>query len=323
MPHDPDRPKAKHPIRVVTARTGLSPDVLRVWERRHGVVTPARSEGGQRLYSDADVELLTLLRQATAAGRTISQVAGLPAGELRALIAGDLAAQARGGQAGAERALADAYLAAAWAAASEMAPGRLENVLRRAFFALGGRTTMESVLAGVLHRVGDAWQSGQLTPAHEHVASRIVRRFLDWLALEFAAQDGAPLVAVGTPAGERHEFGSLLAGATAAAEGWRVLVMGSDLPADDIAHAARQSQARVVALSVVYVNGLGQAAEQVGALRRALGAGVALVVGGRAAREIEPLIRGSGVQVLPSLDDFRAFLAARPEAPRSTALRAP
>jgi DNA-binding transcriptional MerR regulator len=68
-----------HPIQVVAHRTGLSADVIRAWEKRYTVVAPARSENGRRLYSGADIERLQLLAQATASGRTIGQLAALPA----------------------------------------------------------------------------------------------------------------------------------------------------------------------------------------------------------------------------------------------------
>src|SRR5512143_2420604 len=75
----------RHPIRVVAQRTGLSGHVLRAWERRYHVVEPTRSEGGQRLYSEADIERLLLLRRLTEAGGAISQLAHLPSSELRRL----------------------------------------------------------------------------------------------------------------------------------------------------------------------------------------------------------------------------------------------
>ena len=64
----------RHPIAVVAQRTGLSQDVLRVWERRYGAVTPSRSSSGLRVYSDADIERLILLRSATRAGRRIKMI---------------------------------------------------------------------------------------------------------------------------------------------------------------------------------------------------------------------------------------------------------
>src|SRR5918997_5056654 len=84
---------ARHPIGVVAERTGLSPDLLRVWERRYQAVEPSRSLDGQRAYSDADVERLRLLRLATLAGRSIRQVARLTSDELARLVREDEAAR--------------------------------------------------------------------------------------------------------------------------------------------------------------------------------------------------------------------------------------
>ena len=82
----PAPPAILHPIQIVTRRTGVSADVLRVWEKRYAVVTPVRSTSGRRLYSDADIERLRLLVQATRTGRPIGQVAALPTTALVALL---------------------------------------------------------------------------------------------------------------------------------------------------------------------------------------------------------------------------------------------
>src|SRR4051812_38490232 len=67
----------RHPMAVVVDRTGLTPDLLRAWERRYGAVAPSRGPGGQRLYSDDDIERLRLLHVASRAGRSIGQIATL------------------------------------------------------------------------------------------------------------------------------------------------------------------------------------------------------------------------------------------------------
>ena len=82
MPKRTPPPAILHPIQVVTRRTGVSADVLRVWEKRYAVVTPVRSPSGRRLYSDADIERLRLLVQAKRTGRTIGQIAALSAAAL-------------------------------------------------------------------------------------------------------------------------------------------------------------------------------------------------------------------------------------------------
>src|SRR3954471_5204668 len=72
----------RYPVRLVAARTGLSAHVLRAWERRYGVVSPTRSEGGQRLYSDLDIERLLRLRRLAERGHSISRIATLELSEL-------------------------------------------------------------------------------------------------------------------------------------------------------------------------------------------------------------------------------------------------
>src|SRR3954471_9946883 len=94
-------PAILHPIQVVTHRTGISADVLRVWEKRYAVVAPVRSTNGRRLYTDADIERLRLLVEVTRTGRTIGQIAALDDAALIALLAeGDRpTANPRGGPA--------------------------------------------------------------------------------------------------------------------------------------------------------------------------------------------------------------------------------
>ena len=92
-PDNAGRTTPRHPIAVVTERTGLSQDLLRVWERRYRAVSPTRGPGGQRLYSDADIERLVLLHAATRAGRSISRVANLANEALSAMVDEDVAAR--------------------------------------------------------------------------------------------------------------------------------------------------------------------------------------------------------------------------------------
>src|SRR5512143_1438455 len=83
---------AHHTIKAAAHRTGLTPHVLRVWERRYGAVKPGRTDTNRRLYSDEELERLSLLRDFTRGGHSISAVARLPLEKLR-----QLAAQARNG----------------------------------------------------------------------------------------------------------------------------------------------------------------------------------------------------------------------------------
>jgi MerR family transcriptional regulator, light-induced transcriptional regulator len=55
-------------IGELSKRVGVSPELLRAWERRYGLLRPARSTGGLRLYSPSDVERVALMQQHLAQG---------------------------------------------------------------------------------------------------------------------------------------------------------------------------------------------------------------------------------------------------------------
>src|SRR5207244_2166406 len=172
----------RHPMRVVTRRTGLSADLLRAWERRYQLVTPSRSEGGHRLYSDADIEHLRLLYRATLAGRTIGQVAELPRDALVALVRQDAAADAAAERASGapERAAphtppsAADYLGDCLRTVERLDATALEATLRRAAVALPAAAFLDTLVVPLLERVGTGWREGTLRPVHGHLASAVL-----------------------------------------------------------------------------------------------------------------------------------------------------
>lgn len=315
MPDDALSSLPRHPLRVVVNRTGLSPDLLRAWERRYGAVRPTRTPGGQRVYSDRDIERLRLLHRVTLGGRAIGQVAELPTEQLELLVREDEAAQLvprPHGSGTTARSAAGDFVGACLGAIERLDAPALESTLKRAALSLSSNQLIDTVIAPLLTRVGDLWHDGTLRPAHEHLASAIVHRILSWVIETFEIAEGAPLVVVGTPASLLHELGALLAAAAAAGEGWRVVYLGPNLPADEIAAVARDTGAQLVALSVIHPARDPHVAAQLQQLALALGPDVPLAVGGAAAPSYEPqLARLANARLLSDLDAFRAFLRMR------------
>src|SRR5215210_3159464 len=64
-------------IGELARRTGVSPDLLRAWERRYGLLRPERSDGGLRLYSTADVERVKAMQHHLAGGLAAAEAARL------------------------------------------------------------------------------------------------------------------------------------------------------------------------------------------------------------------------------------------------------
>ena len=294
----------RHPIQVVVRRTGLTPDVLRVWEKRYGVVEPGRSQGGHRLYSDDDVERLMLLNRVTTAGRRISKVADLTTDELQGMADEDATAMFVAPETTAVSLQSEPYLRASLAAVNALDPRELEASLMRATVALPAPVMIGEVVGPLLARIGEEWAHGRLSPGKEHLASGVIRRVLESIMNACAPDAEAPGVVVATPAGQVHEFGALLVGAAAAALNWRVAYLGTSLPARDIAEVAESAGADLIALSIVYPTDDPEVAAELRALREFAGDDIRIIVGGRGALHYLnaiDAIKGRVVTRLPEL----------------------
>ena len=317
LPIDPATPR--YPVRLVAVRTGLTPHVLRAWERRYGVVTPARSEGGQRLYSDFDIERLRLLRQLTDRGHAIGAIASLPLAELTKLMveadrAGEEGASSDGAAGGAAEAAetrsrsVDECLAAVARATRALDAVALQGVLEQAALSFGVPAFLDEVVAPALMRVGAGWAEGSVSVAQEHLATAVFRRVLSWLFRMFEVRGTAPRLVVATPPGQIHELGALMVAASAAAEGWGVVYLGPDLPVADLLSAVGQTGARAVAVSVVYVPERVDLLAALREMRAGLPERVPLLVGGAATPELADEAEAAGALVIASLPELRVML---------------
>lgn len=297
---------AGHPIAVVAARTGLSRDVLRVWERRYHVVEPLRTPGGQRLYSDEHVHRFRLLAAATRHGRNIGLVAKLGTGELSRLVAEDDAAPQPGLDDGRSTArVGDAAMKAIMA----LDAPTLDTLLRRVIAREGVPWFLEELVPALMRTVGDGWATGGLTIAHEHVASAAVIAIVLETIRAVRSAPSAPRLLVATPSGERHAVGAALSAAAASIDGWSIVYLGADVPNADIAAAAAATDARALALSIVYVEDRAAIVTEVRGLRDKLDAAVPLFIGGAGVAGIARDVRAPGVTVSKSIVELRAHLA--------------
>ncbi len=309
MTDSPDPETPRFPVRLVAHRTGLTPHVLRAWERRYGVVTPVRSEGGQRLYSQLDIERLALLRRLTERGHVIGRIASLPLDAL-ARLDEEMPQAAPPSSPTAQSAgeTAREFAAAALAAVGRLdAPG-LQAVLERAALTLGLPEFLDGVVATTLEDIGRGWSERSVSVAQEHLATTVFRRVLGWLLGVYEVGGSAPRLVVATPPGQVHDLGALLVAVSAAAEGWGVVYLGADLPVADLVAAARQTGARVVGLSLVYLPEGEEILPSLRAIRAGLPSHVSLLLGGAAAPSVRREAEAAGLIVVGSLAELRTLL---------------
>jgi DNA-binding transcriptional MerR regulator/methanogenic corrinoid protein MtbC1 len=292
-------------MKAAATTTGLSPHVIRIWEKRYGAVNPDRSESNRRRYSETDVERLRLLKAATVAGHNIGEVARLDVDRLRQLGGRPIAADDHRGD---EPLSPKRFVQRALDALGGLNAAALDQALADGAVSLGTQGLLQKVVVPLTYRIGDLWQSGDLTAAQEHFATSVIRNFLGNHSRPFAAVNGAPGIVVATPLGQLHELGAVIVATAAGNLGWRVVNLGASLPAAEIASAALRSRARVVALSIVFPADDPRLGDELRNLRRLLPDEVAVLVGGRAAAGYAEPIGEIGATVCNSLDSFLAAL---------------
>lgn len=254
--------------------------MIRIWERRYGAVKPERTDTKRRLYSDDELERLRLLRAVTEGGHNIGDVAKLSADKLRTLAASNASPVIITSRKGA--AAKNDYLERAIEAVRALDSAALENVLKDANVAMGTQGLAMRVIGPLAEKIGALWREGELSAAHEHFATAVIRVFVGHTARQFIGAADGPVVVVVTPLGQLHELGALLVGLAAANLGWNVKYLGASLPSAEIAGVARQTGARAVALSIIYPEDDSRLEGELMQLRDLVGEKVAILAGGRA-----------------------------------------
>ena len=298
MRKPPESP-AHYPIRAVSRLTGIGIDTLRAWERRHGAVTPVRDERG-RMYTDADVARLRLLRGAVEQGHTIGRLAGLSDVDLR-----HLAAPAGATAAPAVEPLRPTSLdtGALSAALHKYDASGIDQEIARLAAVLRPLDLLRDVLMPVLVQVGDDWHRGRAGIAQEHLMSSTVRHILGSFLRLYAQPDAKVRLLFATPSGDRHEIGTLGAAMLAASSGLGVAYLGPDLPAREIVESVKPAGAQVLVLGLTTASA-GKARErELRAIVRDLPRDVELWAGGRGAERHAAIISPRGL-VLP---DYHAY----------------
>ena len=290
-------------IQAASERTGLSPHVIRAWERRYRAIEPERSAGKHRLYSEGDIARLTLLDRAVRGGHSIGKIAELPTEKLEAMVSGLPGVPGRRNGAG-EKSPAMVFRDEALGAAIRFDGPALDDALRRALLSLGSQGLLQLCIGPVAEEVGERWRRGALTAAHEHFFTASVKVFLGELTRRTATPLIAPRVIVATPSGQLHELGAVMAAAAAANLGWRPIYLGPNLPAHEIAGAVRSNEAAAVALSIVYPEDDPNLAQELTDLARLLPSGTRMLVGGRAAHGYHRTLVGLGALYADSIAEF-------------------
>lgn len=276
----------KYPIKVVSQMTGLSVHVIRAWEKRYNVVEPDRTDTNRRLYSEEDIEKLRLLNDASHLGHNIGSLAALTLSELKNLLAkekSNLSETKVGLNSSSSVNRVEEILTECIETVKDYDAKKLESILLNASAKLTQPVLIEEVVIPLVYKIGDMWHEGEIRVANEHLASSVIRSFLFNLLESYPSNNSAPVLISATPRGQEHELGALIAGVVAAASGWKVVYLGTNLPAEEVGAVVSYLNAKVVAISLVYPSDDPSLPKELKKLKQILPPGVSIIAGGRAA----------------------------------------
>ena len=293
-----------YPIGTAARLAGIPPETLRIWERRFKMLAPVRTEGGHRLYSQADVELLRAVKRLLDAGMRIGAVAAMPHDQI--LRQAEVLGASGGAKAEHPLAHAAALIEEILVAARGMDSTVLAALLDRPRMLADPTEVATQVYLPLLARVGDLWHAGELPIAVEHLVEKLVTARLHALLQSSAQARSGRLAMLACPPHERHEAG-LLAGALALKQaGFQVAFLGADLPTAELVRAAGTLAPSFVLLACTSPLAGDVLAELAAALQAPPLAGVPLLLGGAAAPALQQLLTRPSqwvrqVQDLPAL----------------------
>ena len=278
-------------ISAVERETGLSKDVLRVWERRYAFPKPSRDENGERLYTTAEIAKLRAIKRLMDIGLRPGKIIRCSQPELDAL------AEARIAPRGPD--LTPALERDIVALLKTHDPTALQQALANLLMKQGMQRFVQDTLTPLNRTIGDAWMRGDLEVFEEHLYTEQLQVALRTAINAFPRQTGTPRVLLTTFPGEHHGLGLLMVEALLVPEAAQCISLGVQTPLEDIRRAAIAHDAHVVALSFSSAFPVRQAGEGLAVLRRQLPPTVMLWAGGEMTRRVRKTL--PGVLLIPDL----------------------
>ena len=227
---DHDKAAAQLRIGELSRRVGVSEHVLRAWESRYGLLKPARSAGGYRLYSEDDQNRVRRMQGHLADGLAAAQAAraALADPQPRSLAADD-DRPVRPDLVDSPDALREAL--------DELDEPGAQAVLDRLLTDFTVGTVLRERLLPYLFQLGERWEQGTISIAQEHFASQVVRGRLTSMARGWGDGRG-PYALLACPPGEEHDLALIAFGIVLHRCGWRVGYLGVNTPIPDLIRMA-------------------------------------------------------------------------------------
>lgn len=231
--------EGKYNIKAISNMLGIQAGTLRAWERRYKMIAPVRNESGHRLYTDEHLKILRWLISKVNQGFTISQAISL----MENSGVGVDTVEPR------NRDILDELGDKLLTALLDFNGAQAHELINQAFNLFTIDKTVIDLIGPILIKVGDLWEEGRITTAHEHFASSFLRSKIEGLSNSFPHSSFLPKAVAVCGPGERHELGLLMFTMFLRRKGFEVIFLGTSVAEHDIEAVLDQVNPKFLFLS--------------------------------------------------------------------------
>lgn len=302
--------KSTHNIKMAAKISGVPELLIRAWEGRYSAISPNRTDSNRRIYSDSDIDKLILLRKLTQQGYRIGNLAQMNVDDLnelykKAVLENNLIQREDKFSLTQEH---QEIINECIVSIKKYDDKQLNILLNQASVKFSQHELTEKIIIPLIEKIGESWKLGLLRTSHEHFTSAILIKFLNNLSDGYKIDSAAPKIVITTPDGQYHEVGAMIGSALASSLGWKTIYLGASLPAEDIASAAQELNAKCIFLSMVYPNDNPKLNLQLKKLRELIGENVFIIASGNAVSGYSNTLIEIGANIIETPKQFEEIL---------------
>jgi len=232
----------QYSIKELEKLSGIKAHTIRIWEKRHRIVEPQRTDTNIRLYSDDDLKKIINVSLLNTNGLKISRIADMTAEEINGKI---LELSERKTDTG-------IFIDQLIVAMVDLDEEKFEKILSGLILRFGFERTVTEIIYPFMEKIGVLWQTENVTPAQEHFISHLIRQKL------IVAIDGLSViptipkrVLLYLPENEWHELGLLFFHFVVRNAGFKTFYLGQSVPLKDVISVSQTHNPDIIITSII------------------------------------------------------------------------
>lgn len=237
--------KKEFSINVISTACGVMPHTIRMWEKRYQIFTPKRSEGGQRLYSEVDLDKAKIIVSLKEQGHTISSLARYSLQDLRSLLEVNNRADSES-----EKMFTSIETKKLLKHLEKFDIDLVVSGMQHLRLSMGVKEFIFKIVLPVMHEIEKLSLKGTYSITQEHIISTIVRDQLNQINL---ANEGpnTKRFALATPDGNLHELPIMIAEIICHANRVSTNYLGASHPAECLGEAVNAIKCKTIVMGVI------------------------------------------------------------------------